>query len=140
MHDLIVFIVKMLCKKYKVASNGIDLTKGPFDDLSRSLEKEKLQLWTKEVQLAEEERGVVLDIYAFKMNQGVFSWSIFKLDVECEMCPASSLADMWLSLAGSGKAVSEKLSSVGWILEGIYLEDTQCVSHCLLMGELIYHF
>lgn len=134
------FVVKVLCKKYRVASNGIDLTKGPFEDLSQSLEREKLRLWAKEAQLAEEERGEALDIYALKMNQGVFSWSMRKLGIECEMCSAPSLADMRLSLAGSGKVVSEKLSSVGWMLEGIYLEDTQCVSHHLLMGELIYHF
>ena len=61
------------------------------------------------------ERGEALNIYALKMNQGVFSWSILKLGVECEMCPVPGLADMRLSLAESGKAVSEELNSVGWV-------------------------
>ena len=90
--------------------------------------------------MAEEERGEALNIYPLKMNQGVFSWSILKLGVECEMCPVPGLADMQLSLAESGKAVSEKLNSVGWMLEDIYLEDTQWVSRWLLMGELVYNF
>ena len=90
--------------------------------------------------MAEEERGEALDIYALKMNQGVFSWSVLKQGIECEMCSVPGLADMRLSLAESGKAISEKLNSVGWMLEGIYLEDTQWMSHWLLMGELVYHF
>ena len=57
--------------------------------------------------MAEEERVEALNIYALKMNQGVFSWSLLKLGVECEMCPPPGLADMWLSLAESGKAVSK---------------------------------
>lgn len=68
----VTLIVKTLCKKYKVASNGIDLTKGPFEKLSHSLDGEKIRLWTKEAELAEEKRGKALDIYSLKMDQGVF--------------------------------------------------------------------
>lgn len=66
--------VKSLCKKYKAASNGIDLTKGPFEELSQALRPEMLNLWTKEAEKAEQDRGEALDIYSLKMDKG---WSVF---------------------------------------------------------------
>ena len=47
---------------------------------------------------------------------------------------------MRLSLAESGNASLEKLSSVGWMLEGIYLEDAQCVYYKFLTVVNLFLF
>ena len=47
---------------------------------------------------------------------------------------------MWLSLAESGNTFLEKLSSVGWILEGTYLKDAQCIYYKYLMVVNLFLF
>jgi hypothetical protein len=43
---------------------------GPFEELSSALDADKLRLWTKEAQKADNERGEALDIYNVQMDKG----------------------------------------------------------------------
>jgi hypothetical protein len=44
--------------------------KGPFNELSSALDAGKLDLWTKEAENADNERGEALDIYSLQMDKG----------------------------------------------------------------------
>jgi hypothetical protein len=46
--------------------------KGPFKELSSSLDPDKLALWTKDAEKADNERGEALDVYNLQMDKG---WS-----------------------------------------------------------------
>jgi len=58
-------------RKLKVASDGVDSIKGPFEELSFALNSNKLRLWTKEAERADNERGEALNIYNIQMDK---SW------------------------------------------------------------------
>jgi hypothetical protein len=62
--------VKTLLKKYKRAIKGISDTKPPFDELTHSLDDEKIAIWENDEKKAMEERGEYLDIYQLKIDQG----------------------------------------------------------------------
>lgn len=44
----------------------------PFEELSASLDPEKLKLWTEEAEKADNEREEALDVYNLKMDKGWF--------------------------------------------------------------------
>jgi hypothetical protein len=67
-------IVKTLLRKHKAASNGVELMKIPFEDLSSTLDPDKLKLWTKKAKKADNERGEALDIYSLQMDKGCLSF------------------------------------------------------------------
>jgi hypothetical protein len=62
--------VKTLLRKLKAASDGVESVKGPFDELSSALDADKLRLWTKEAENADNERGEALDIYSLQIDKG----------------------------------------------------------------------
>ena len=62
--------VKTLSKKLKAASEGVETMKGPFEELSSALDADKLRLWTKEAESADNERGEALEIYNVQMEKG----------------------------------------------------------------------
>jgi hypothetical protein len=43
---------------------------GPFEELSSSLDPSKLELWTKDAEKADNERGEALDTYNLQMDKG----------------------------------------------------------------------
>ena len=43
---------------------------GPFKELSSTLDANKLKLWTKEAEKANNKRGEALDVYNLKMDKG----------------------------------------------------------------------
>jgi len=57
-------------RKVKAASDGVESVKGPFDELSSALDANKLRLWTKEAEEADNERGKALDIYSLQIDKG----------------------------------------------------------------------
>ncbi|KAG1796918.1 uncharacterized protein HD556DRAFT_1306643 [Suillus plorans] len=61
--------VKTLLKKYKLALKGVDDTKSPFDELTLSLDSEKILMWKINEKKAMEQRGEYLDIYQLQMNK-----------------------------------------------------------------------
>lgn len=63
-------IVKTLLRKLKAASHGVESMKGPFEELSSALDPNKLRLWIKEAEKADNERGEALDIYSLQMDKG----------------------------------------------------------------------
>jgi hypothetical protein len=63
--------VKALCKKHKAACNGVEATRGPFEELTASLDDDKVRAWRKAAERADCERGEALDIYALKMDKGI---------------------------------------------------------------------
>ena len=63
--------VKCLCRKYQAASEGINLTKGPFVELTESLDPDKVNGWQEAADNAAAQRGDALDIYTLKMEQGL---------------------------------------------------------------------
>lgn len=79
--------VKSLCRKHKAASQGLNVTKGPFEELAASLDNLKVEEWHKKVERAEQERGEALDIYMLKMDKGglPFSW-LFPEHIESFPC------------------------------------------------------
>lgn len=68
--------VKTLLKKHKRAVKGVDDTKLPFDELTHSLDPQKITLWEKDEKIAMELRGEHLNIYQLKIDKGEFA-SIF---------------------------------------------------------------
>ena len=63
-------IVKTLLRKLKAASNGVESMKGSFEELSSALDTDKLRLWTKNAEKADNERGEALDVYNLQMDKG----------------------------------------------------------------------
>ncbi|KAF8545679.1 hypothetical protein OG21DRAFT_1400042, partial [Imleria badia] len=59
----LVGLAKSLCKKYKAASDGVNLTNAPFEELTKFLDPEKVSQWSKDAQNAEKKRGEALNIY-----------------------------------------------------------------------------
>ena len=51
-------------------SDGVESIHGPFEELSSALEIDKLQLWTKEAEKADNERGENLDVYDLQIDKG----------------------------------------------------------------------
>ncbi|KAG1818960.1 hypothetical protein DFJ58DRAFT_850222 [Suillus subalutaceus] len=78
----LVGIMKTLLKKYKRALKGVDETKTPFDELTRSLDPEKILIWEINEQKAMEEHGEYLDIYQLQINKGTVSWLITGINLE----------------------------------------------------------
>lgn len=72
--NLLCMTVKTLSRKLKAASDGVKSMKGPFEELSSALDADKLRLWTKEAENADNERGEALDIYNVQMDKG---WQSF---------------------------------------------------------------
>ena len=62
--------VKTLLRKLKAASNRVESMKGPFEELSSVLDIDKLRLWTKDAEKADNERGEALDIYNLQIDKG----------------------------------------------------------------------
>lgn len=62
--------VKTLLTKYNRALKGVDETKSPFDELTRSLNPGKILMWGIDEQKAIEKRGEYLDIYQLQINKG----------------------------------------------------------------------
>jgi hypothetical protein len=63
-------IVKTLLRKFKAASDGVESMKHPFEELSSALNADKLRLWTKEAEKADNEKGEALDIYNLQIDKG----------------------------------------------------------------------
>jgi hypothetical protein len=66
--------VKTLLRKLKLASNKVEYFKVPFEEHSSALDADKLKLWTKEAEKADNERGEALDIYNVQMDKGYLSF------------------------------------------------------------------
>lgn len=62
--------MKTLLQKHKSASDGLESVKGPFEELSSALDANKLAVWTKRAEEADNERGEALDIYNLQMDKG----------------------------------------------------------------------
>ncbi len=62
--------VKTLLRKLKATFNGVESMKELFEKLSFALNADKLRLWTKEAERADNERGEALDIYNVQMEKG----------------------------------------------------------------------
>ncbi|KAG2144695.1 uncharacterized protein EDB93DRAFT_1087402, partial [Suillus bovinus] len=103
----LVGLVKTLLKKYKRAIKGINNTKSPFDELTHSLDDEKIAIWENDEKKAMEERGEYLDIYQLKIDQ------------------APTMAEIRLRLTEAENAETGRLGTVSWIIQGINLEDAQ---------------
>ncbi|KAG1820802.1 hypothetical protein EV424DRAFT_1347050 [Suillus variegatus] len=80
---------------HKCAVKGISDTKFPFNELTHSLDPEKIAIWEKDKKMAMEVRGEYLDIYQLKIGK------------------KSETSDI------------ERPGSVPWIIQGINLEDSQ---------------
>ncbi|KAG1840122.1 hypothetical protein C8R48DRAFT_679665 [Suillus tomentosus] len=103
----IVGIIKTLLKKYKWALKGVDDTKSPFDELTLSLDPEKILMWKIDEKKAMEQRGEYLDIYQLQMNK------------------APTMAEIRLKLTESENTDTGKPGTVSWLITGINLEDLQ---------------
>ncbi|KAG1787420.1 uncharacterized protein HD556DRAFT_1312744 [Suillus plorans] len=103
----IVGIMKTLLKKYKRALKGVDDTKSPFDELTLSLDPEKISIWKIDEKKAMEQHGEYLDIYQLQMNK------------------APTMAEIRLKLTESENTDTSKPGTVSWLITGINLEDLQ---------------
>ncbi|KAG1784341.1 uncharacterized protein HD556DRAFT_1315167 [Suillus plorans] len=103
----IVGIMKTLLKKYKRALKGVDDTKSPFDELTLSLDPEKISIWKIDEKKAMEQCGEYLDIYQLQMNK------------------APTMAEIRLKLTESENTDTSKPGTVSWLITGINLEDLQ---------------
>ncbi|KAG1778007.1 hypothetical protein EV702DRAFT_968763, partial [Suillus placidus] len=103
----LVGIVKTLLRKHKRAYKGIDDTKVPFEEPTRSLDVNKVSLWESDQKRATEQRGEHLDIYNLKIDR------------------APTMAEIRLKLTETKYADTGKVGSVSWLIEGINLEDAQ---------------
>ncbi|KAG1743586.1 uncharacterized protein EDB91DRAFT_1080989 [Suillus paluster] len=77
--------VKTLIKKHTRAVKGVRDTKLPFDELTHSLDCNKIMAWERDEKLAMEKRGEHLDIYQLKIDKGksgTVSWIIQGINLE----------------------------------------------------------
>ena len=124
--NLLLITVKTLSRKHKAALDGVESMKGPFRELSSSLDSDKLTLWTEEAEKADNERGEALDVYNLQMDKG---WSSLFQSTSADYSPTSSiaptLAEMRLNLLDAKTSTSGIQGSVTWLIEGISIEDSQ---------------
>jgi hypothetical protein len=100
--------------------------KGPFNELSSSLDFDKLKLWTEKAEKADNERGEALDVYNLQMDKGwssLISKNFGSLFSTTSIAP--TLAEMRLNLLDAEVSTSEVQDSVAWLIEGISIEDAQ---------------
>ena len=64
-------LVKSLLRRHKAALEGVQTTKGPYEEFSSSLDPSKLKAWVKMAETADHERGDALDIYSLQMDKGL---------------------------------------------------------------------
>ena len=62
--------MKCLCRKYDTAVDGMNLTKGPYEELSNSLDPDKVKCWREAADTAASTRGDALNIYTLKIDKG----------------------------------------------------------------------
>ena len=67
---LILELVRSLCKKNQEACEGVNLTRSPFEELTASLDVNKVEIWQRAADNAASQRGDALDIYTLKMEKG----------------------------------------------------------------------
>ncbi|KIM61410.1 hypothetical protein SCLCIDRAFT_122156, partial [Scleroderma citrinum Foug A] len=105
----LVAIVKSLCKKYEAASEGVNLTMvlGPFEELTVSLDGDKIKQWQEALDNAASHRGIALDIYTLRMEK------------------APTLAEIRLQLVESNLSFAGRKGSVAWLAEGINIQEAQ---------------
>lgn len=126
--NLTCILVDTLCKKYHKALEGVEKTQGPLEELTQSLDCEKIQLWSQKADYASEQRGEALDIYMLRMDQGIcFSTSLKAFILILIFFPAPTLAEIRLNLIEKNVSNSGKQTSVSWLVEGIMIEDAQYV-------------
>ncbi|KAG1830726.1 hypothetical protein DFJ58DRAFT_671542 [Suillus subalutaceus] len=124
----LVGIVKTLLKKYKCAVKGVNDTKITFDELTCSLDPQKIALWEKDEKIAMELRGEHLDIYQLKIDKGKFpSIPLSNLMTNSHIpdYEAPTMAEIRLKLTESETLEIGRPGSVSWIIQGINLEDSQ---------------
>jgi hypothetical protein len=100
---------------------------GPFEELSSSLDPSKLELWTKDAEKADNERGEALDVYNLQMDKGCpfFLYQSTPADHSPISFIAPTLAEMRLNLLDAKMPTSGIQGSVTWLIEGISIEDAQ---------------
>jgi len=100
---------------------------GPFEELSSSLDPSKLELWTKDAERADNERGEALDAYNLQMDKGCPF--LFFQSTPADHSPISfiapTLAEMRLNLLDARTPTFGIQGSVTWLIEGISIEDAQ---------------
>lgn len=114
-------------RKLKAAFEGVETTKGPFEQLSLALDTKTLGLWTEEANKADTERGATLDIYNLQMDKGwvvILSQSAFANYLSI-FSIAPTLAEIRLDLLEAKKSTSGLQGSVTWLINGISIEDAQ---------------
>jgi len=124
--NLLLITVKTLLRKHKAATAGVESMKGPFNELSSSLDFDKLKLWTEKAEKADNERGEALDVYNLQMDKGwssLVSKNFGSLFSTTSIAP--TLAEMRLNLLDAKISTSEVQDSVAWLIEGISIEDAQ---------------
>ena len=62
--------MKCLCRKYATALDGVNLIKGPYEELSNSLDPDKVKCWREAADAVASTRGDALDIYTLKIETG----------------------------------------------------------------------
>ena len=124
--NLIVLPVKTLLKKHKRAIKGVLDTKLPFDELSSSLDPEKIAAWEGDEKMAMKKRGEYLDIYQLRIDQGQIHLFGHKIVANASY-KAPTMAEIRLRLTESENDEMGRSGSVSWIIQGINLEDAQCV-------------
>ena len=73
--------------------------KGPFEKLSSALDIDKLRLWTKEAEKADNEREEALDVYNLQMDKSwLFLFLRVLLLIVLSLFIAPTLAEMRLNL------------------------------------------
>ncbi|KAM6493319.1 hypothetical protein JOM56_011453, partial [Amanita muscaria] len=100
----LVGLVKALCKKHKAACNGVEATKGPFEELTTSLDDHKVRVWIK-----------VLHSYSTMRNYCANEDGV----------TAPTLAEIRLNLVESGMTSLRTNGSVNWLVDGISIENAQ---------------
>jgi hypothetical protein len=114
-------------RKHKAASEGVESMKGPFEELSSALDENKLKLWTKEAEKADNERGEALDLYNLQMDKGWLAifFNGLQLIIFYISFVAPTLAEIRLNLLDDKMSTSGIQGSVTWLIEGISIEDAQ---------------
>ncbi|KAG1887759.1 hypothetical protein F4604DRAFT_1570502, partial [Suillus subluteus] len=105
--------VKTLLKKYKRAIKGINDTKSPFDELTHSLDDEKIAIWKMMKRRLWRNEGNILTFISSRLIKVIHHYY------------SPTMAEIRLRLTEAENAKTGRLGTVSWIIQGINLEDAQ---------------
>jgi hypothetical protein len=121
-----------LMKKLQAASAGVIDTRQAYTGLTESLDQDLVSAWTEAYSLALEERGEHLKIFEVRMEKGEVACQLSRRKLNFwYLISAPSLGEIRLQLTEEEIELPVPNGAVGWLVNGMNLEQALCVTSAL---------